>query len=73
MLLRSKKTNFEYKLVDDLRDNPKAFWKYVRFTQKTKENVAYLRTCQEGIYAKTSVSKANILNIFLLVFSLTRT
>ena len=29
--------NFEYKLIDDLRDNPKAFWKYVRLTQKTKK------------------------------------
>ena len=58
------KINFEYKLVDDLRDNPKAFWKYVRLTQKTKENVADLRTCKKGIYAMTSVSKANVLNSF---------
>ena len=56
------KTNFEYKLVDDLRDNPKAFWKYVRITQKTKENVANLRTCKKGICAMTSMSKANVLN-----------
>ena len=34
------RTKFEYKLVDDMLDNPKAFWKYVRLTQKTKENVA---------------------------------
>ena len=65
--------NFEYKLVDDMRDNPKAFWKYVRLTQKTKENVADLRTCKKGIYAMTSVSKATILNSFLLAFSLKRT
>ena len=58
------KINFEYKLVDDLRDNLKAFWKHVRLTQKMKENVADLRTCKKGIYAMTSVSKDNALNSF---------
>ena len=58
------KINFEYNLVDDLRDNPKAFRKFVRLTQKTKENVADLRTCKMSIYAMTSVSKANVLNRF---------
>ena len=67
------KINFEYKLVDDSHDNPKAFWKYVRLTQKTKENVADLRTCKTGIYAMTSVGKANVVNSFLLTFSLKRT
>ena len=67
------KINFKYKLVNDMCDIPKAFWKYVRLTQKTKENVADLRTFKKGIYAKTSVSKANILNSFLLAFSLRRT
>ena len=37
------KINIEYKLVDDMRDNPKAIWKYVRSTQKTKENMADLK------------------------------
>ena len=58
------KINFEYKLVHDNCDNLKAFCKYVRSNQKTKENVADLRTWKKGIYAKTSVSKANILNSF---------
>ena len=40
------KINFEYKLVNDMSDNPKAFWKYVRLTQKTKDHVADLRTCK---------------------------
>ena len=57
------KTTFEHKLVDDMRDNPKAFWKYVRLAKK-KKNLAYLRSCKKGIYAKTSESKANILNSF---------
>ena len=65
--------NLEYKLVDDMRDNPKAFWKYARSTQSSKENVADLRTCIEGIYAKTSVCKANILDTFLLAFLQKRT
>ena len=65
--------NFEYKLFNDMRDNPKVFWKYVRLTNMTKENVADLRTCKKCIYAKTSVSKANILMFFLLAFSLKRT
>ena len=59
-----QKINFEYKLVDNMRDNLKSFWKYVRLTQKTKENVADLRTCKKGIHAMTSVSKANVLNSF---------
>ena len=63
-VIKISKINFEYNFVDDLRDNPKAFWKYVRLTQKMKENVADLRTCKKGIYAKTSVSKANVLNSF---------
>ena len=58
------KINFEYKLIDDLHDNQKAFWKYVRLTQKTREDVADLRTCKKGIYAMTSMSKANVLNSF---------
>ena len=58
------KINLEYKLVDDMRDNLKAFLKYVRLTQKTKENEADLRNCKNGIYAITSVSKAKILNNF---------
>ena len=33
------KINYEYKLVDYIHDNPKDFWKYVRLTQKTKENI----------------------------------
>ena len=28
--------NFENKLVDDMLDNPYAFWKYVSLTQKSK-------------------------------------
>ena len=51
------KINFEYKLVEDMRDNPKAFWKYVRSTHRTKENVADLGTCKKGIYVMTCVSK----------------
>ena len=27
---------FEYKLVDDMLDNPNAFWKYVSLAQKSK-------------------------------------
>ena len=30
------KINFEYKLVDDMLDNPNAFWKYVSLAQKSK-------------------------------------
>ena len=30
------KINFEYKLVGYILDNPKAFWKYVSLTQKSK-------------------------------------
>ena len=52
------KINYEYKLVDDKLDNPKDFWWYVRSTQMTKENVADLRNCKLGIYAKTIVTKA---------------
>ena len=58
------KINIEYKLVYDIRDNPKAYWKYVRSIQKTKEDVADLRTFKNGIHAKTSVRKANIPNSF---------
>ena len=52
-----------------MHDNPKAFWKYVRSSQKTKENVAGLRSCKKCIYAKTSVSKANVINSFLASIS----
>ena len=58
------KINFEYKLIDDLHDNQNSFWKYVRLTQKTREDVADLRTCKKGIYAMTSMSKASVLNSF---------
>ena len=44
----------------------KAFWNYVRSIQKAKENMADLRTCEEGIHAKTSVSKVNILTSFVV-------
>ena len=63
------KINIDYKLVHDMGDNPNDLWKYVRSTQKTKENVADLRTCKKVIYAKTSVSKANILSSFFGIFT----
>ena len=62
--IKIAKNNFEYKLVHDMRDNSKAFWQYVISTQKTNEDVADLRISKKGIYAKTNVSKDNILNSF---------
>ena len=52
-----------------MRDNMIAFWKYVRSNQKVKENMPDLSTCKKGIYAKTGVSKANILNSFFCIFT----
>ena len=60
------KINCEYKLVHDMIIRRPVG--SVTLTQKTMENVADLRTCKKGIYAKISVNKANILNSFLLAF-----
>ena len=64
-VVKIAKINFKYRLVHCMRLI--AIWKYVRSTQKTKENVADLRTCKKGIYAKTSARKTISYTVFCLI------
>ena len=42
-LVSEAKLNFEKNIADNIKDNPKAFFSYVRSKQKVKESVVSLR------------------------------
>ena len=61
--LRRIKKEFEKKLAQDCKKNPKAFYKYVNFKHKSNKKVIRLRN-KDGHIAMSDETNANILNQF---------
>ena len=61
--VRKAKKSFEKKLADEIKADPKSFWKYVRSKTKVKRGVSDL-TREDGSTAHTDDEKADELNKF---------
>ena len=62
---RRLRASFEHKLAQDLKSNPKAFWKYVRSRMKTTSKISDL-DMGHGRMTSTNKEKADTLNSCLL-------
>ena len=62
-LTRRLRACFEHNLAQDLKSNPKAFWKYVRTRMKTTSRISDL-DMGNGRMASTNKEKADTLNSF---------
>ena len=61
--VRKAKKGYEKKLAEDIKNDPKSFWKYVRSKTKVKQGVNDL-TRDDGTTAHTNEEKADVLNKF---------
>ena len=57
------KRSYERKLAEEIKVNPKSFWKYVRSKTKVKQGISNLER-QDGSFAHTDEEKAEELNKF---------
>ena len=64
-MTRTLCATFEHQLVNDVKDNPKAFWKYARSKTKTKSGISDLRK-DNGSLTSTDLEKAEVLNRFFI-------
>ena len=60
-LTRNLRAIFERRLVTDIRDNPKGFWRYAGTRLRTKTRVEDLEAV-DGTMAREDHEKANLLN-----------
>ena len=60
---RRLRKDFEARLADELKSNPKAFWRYVNTRMKTKVGIDALE-CENGSILSSPQDKAEILNRF---------
>ncbi|XP_072027690.1 uncharacterized protein [Amphiura filiformis] len=58
----------EVRRAEDVKVNPKAFWKYVRSKTKVKAGIKDLKK-EDGSYAQADGDKAEVLNSFASVFT----
>ena len=64
-LTRKLRHDFEHRLVTDLKQNPKAFWRYSNTRHKAKSTMGDLRS-STGELEHTPKGKADILNSFFV-------
>ena len=57
------KKNYECNITQNIQENPKNFWSYVRSKTKARAWVADLKD-KDGYTASTDIEKANLLNNF---------
>ena len=62
-LTRNLRVDFERTLVRDIKENPKAFWRYSNSRLKAKSKVGDLRQ-PDGTLASTGPEKAEVLNTY---------
>ena len=67
-LTRNLRKDFERRLVADLKENPKGFWRYTSSRMKTRPGVENLRTANGGLTTSDG-EKADILNRYLFQLS----
>ena len=60
-LTRQQKAEFETKVADESKTNPKAFWSYVKSRTTPKERIADIIN-KNGEFCSSDTEKANILN-----------
>ena len=60
--VRKAKKSFEQRLAGECKNNPKAFWKYVKSKTVSEENIGKL--FYNGDTAETNAEKAELLNFF---------
>ncbi|KAI8480560.1 hypothetical protein Bbelb_416830 [Branchiostoma belcheri] len=56
-------SSFEHRMVKDIKNNPKAFWRYVKSRLQCREKVGSLIR-EDGTVAETDGEKAEVLNEF---------
>ena len=61
--VRRAKAEFETKIAEEVKDNAKSFWNYVKSRSKTNAGIPELVT-EDGTFAKTDQDKAEVLNAF---------
>jgi hypothetical protein len=61
--VRKAKKKYERNLAEEVKNNPKAFWKYVRSKTKVKTGIKDLKK-DDGSYAHSDGEKAELLNAF---------
>ena len=61
--VKKAKRQFEMKLAEQVKGNPKSFWKYVRSKTKVKSGISDLQK-EDGSLTQTDVEKAELLNKF---------
>ena len=61
--VRKAKRAYERKLAEEIKENPKSFWKYVRDKTNVKQGVSDLEK-EDGTFAHTEEEKAEELNKF---------
>ena len=67
--IRKAKRKYEEKVAENIKDNPKAFWRYVQSNTKTKEKIGVLYD-QDGNVCTEDQEKAQLLNnYFCSVFT----
>ena len=62
-LTRDLRSNFEKRLIKDVKENPKSFWRYVQSRMKTRSGVEDLIQA-DGTLATENDDKARVLNAF---------
>ena len=60
--VRKAKRSFERNIAKESKENPKAFWRYVKRSMVSKVNVGNLK--YNGTTAETDTGKAELLNLF---------
>ena len=60
--VRKAKRSFERNIAKESKENPKAFWRYVKRSMVSKVNVGNLK--YNGTTAETDTEKAELLNLF---------
>ena len=66
ILVDETRMSFERKICADIKENPKTFWQYVK-AKSMKLNKLYQIKDPEGIVHYDDISKANLLNEYLLL------
>ena len=60
---RSAKQNFERKLCENVKEDPKSFWKYIRSKSKTKSSIGDIEQ-EDGNLTSDNRKKAELFNTF---------
>jgi hypothetical protein len=62
--MSSAKSDFEDKLVNQVKDNPKGFWNYTRHFSKSSRSIAIID--KDGVKLTNDKDKAEVLNNFFI-------